>query len=82
MAPEYIRHGQFSVKSDVFSFGVIILEIVCGQRNTEIHDGESIEDLLGIVSFVPFNCYLANLNYGFRDFRVKNFIVNIVTILN
>lgn len=48
MAPEYIRHGQFSVKSDVFSFGVIILEIVCGQRNTEIRDGENIEDLLGI----------------------------------
>ncbi|CAJ2630348.1 unnamed protein product [Trifolium pratense] len=49
MAPEYIKHGQFSVKSDVFSFGVIILEIICGQRNTEIRDGENIEDLLGIV---------------------------------
>ncbi|KAK2458425.1 putative receptor protein kinase [Trifolium repens] len=48
MAPEYIKHGQFSVKSDVFSFGVIILEIICGQRNTEIQDGENIEDLLGI----------------------------------
>ncbi|GAU14938.1 hypothetical protein TSUD_47310 [Trifolium subterraneum] len=48
MAPEYIKHGQFSVKSDVFSFGVIILEIICGQRNTEIRDGENIEDLLSI----------------------------------
>nr|XP_023890052.1 cysteine-rich receptor-like protein kinase 10 [Quercus suber] len=33
MAPEYAMHGQFSVKSDVFSFGVLVLEIVCGQRN-------------------------------------------------
>ena len=30
MAPEYAMHGQFSVKSDVFSFGVLILEIVSG----------------------------------------------------
>ncbi|CAL5209771.1 unnamed protein product [Lathyrus oleraceus] len=46
MAPEYIKHGEFSIKSDVFSFGVIILEIVCGRRNTKIRDGENIKDLL------------------------------------
>ncbi|KAL0542890.1 hypothetical protein IC582_017971 [Cucumis melo] len=28
MAPEYLMQGQFSVKSDVFSFGVLMLEIV------------------------------------------------------
>ncbi|KAF9589571.1 hypothetical protein IFM89_025697 [Coptis chinensis] len=33
MAPEYAMHGQFSVKSDVFSFGVLILEITSGQKN-------------------------------------------------
>ncbi|GKA87854.1 putative receptor-like protein kinase [Tanacetum coccineum] len=27
MAPEYAMHGQFSVKSDVFSFGVLVLEM-------------------------------------------------------
>ncbi|CAK8573782.1 unnamed protein product [Lathyrus sativus] len=46
MAPEYIKHGEFSIKSDVFSFGVIILEIVCGRRNTKVRDGENIKDLL------------------------------------
>ncbi|XP_060189721.1 cysteine-rich receptor-like protein kinase 44 isoform X3 [Lycium barbarum] len=46
MAPEYAMHGQFSVKSDVFSFGVLVLEILSGQKNTCFRNGESLEDLL------------------------------------
>ncbi|XP_060195880.1 cysteine-rich receptor-like protein kinase 44 isoform X2 [Lycium barbarum] len=46
MAPEYAMHGQFSVKSDVFSFGILALEILSGQRNTSFGNGESVEDLL------------------------------------
>ncbi|EHA8588676.1 putative cysteine-rich receptor-like protein kinase 6 [Cocos nucifera] len=34
MAPEYVRHGHFSTKSDVFSYGVLVLEIATGQRNS------------------------------------------------
>ncbi|GAU41686.1 hypothetical protein TSUD_94070 [Trifolium subterraneum] len=37
MAPEYAIDGQFSVKSDVFSFGVLILEIICGKKN-QVHN--------------------------------------------
>ncbi|KAJ1441967.1 putative serine/threonine-protein kinase [Sesbania bispinosa] len=33
MAPEYAVDGQFSVKSDVFSFGILLLEIICGKKN-------------------------------------------------
>ncbi|PSR83604.1 Cysteine-rich receptor-like protein kinase [Actinidia chinensis var. chinensis] len=46
MAPEYAMHGQFSVKSDVFSFGVLVLEIVSGQKNKYFRNGENVEDLL------------------------------------
>ncbi|XP_028182387.1 cysteine-rich receptor-like protein kinase 10 [Glycine soja] len=46
MAPEYAMHGQFSEKSDVFSFGVLVLEVVSGQRNSGIRHGENIDDLL------------------------------------
>ncbi|XP_057470962.1 cysteine-rich receptor-like protein kinase 10 isoform X2 [Actinidia eriantha] len=46
MAPEYAMHGQFSVKSDVFSFGVLVLEIVSGQKNNCFRNGENVEDLL------------------------------------
>lgn len=33
MSPEYAMGGIFSVKSDVFSFGVLILEIISGKKN-------------------------------------------------
>ncbi|KAG6714651.1 hypothetical protein I3842_05G212700 [Carya illinoinensis] len=34
MSPEYAVFGKFSTKSDVFSFGVILLEIVSGKKNS------------------------------------------------
>ncbi|XP_059436931.1 cysteine-rich receptor-like protein kinase 10 [Corylus avellana] len=46
MAPEYAMHGQFSVKSDIFSFGVLVLEILSGQKNNCFRNGENVEDLL------------------------------------
>uniref|UniRef100_A0A7N2MUZ6 Cysteine-rich receptor-like protein kinase 10 n=1 Tax=Quercus lobata TaxID=97700 RepID=A0A7N2MUZ6_QUELO len=46
MAPEYAMLGQFSTKSDVFSFGVLILEVLSGQKITHFHDGENPEYLL------------------------------------
>ena len=54
MAPEYAMHGRFSIKSDVFSFGVLILEIVSGQRNNCFQNGEDVEDLLSNVSTINF----------------------------
>ncbi|KAK1301483.1 Cysteine-rich receptor-like protein kinase 2 [Acorus calamus] len=33
MAPEYIAHGQLSEKADVYSFGVLVLEIISGRQN-------------------------------------------------
>ena len=46
MAPEYARHGQFSVKLDVFSFGVLILEIVTGQKNNRAQTNKEISESL------------------------------------
>ncbi|KAM6601429.1 hypothetical protein CsatA_021038 [Cannabis sativa] len=37
MSPEYAMGGVFSEKSDVFSFGVLILEIVSGKKNSNFH---------------------------------------------
>ncbi|KAL6846134.1 hypothetical protein ACP4OV_023582 [Aristida adscensionis] len=34
MAPEYLMHGHLSTKADVFSFGVVLLELVSGSKNS------------------------------------------------
>ncbi|WVZ96468.1 hypothetical protein U9M48_042105 [Paspalum notatum var. saurae] len=49
MAPEYAMHGQYSVKSDVFSLGVLILEMVTGRTNSSFNNSEQSVDLLSLV---------------------------------
>ncbi|KAJ9187278.1 hypothetical protein P3X46_002752 [Hevea brasiliensis] len=46
MAPEYAMHGYLSVKSDVFSYGVLLLEIVSGRKNHDSHLGGEKADIL------------------------------------
>ncbi|XP_056172875.1 G-type lectin S-receptor-like serine/threonine-protein kinase At4g27290 isoform X2 [Syzygium oleosum] len=47
MSPEYAFDGKFSVKSDVFSFGVLLLEIVSGKRNRGFYHPSHHHNLLG-----------------------------------
>ncbi|XP_050275455.1 cysteine-rich receptor-like protein kinase 43 [Quercus robur] len=46
MAPEYVMHGHLSVKADVFSFGVLILELISGQRNSSFNLNVDAQNLL------------------------------------
>lgn len=50
MAPEYALYGLFSVKSDVFSFGILLLEIVTGKKNTGFDNPQYHCNLIGYVS--------------------------------
>ncbi|KAI5410760.1 G-type lectin S-receptor-like serine/threonine-protein kinase At4g27290 isoform X1 [Lathyrus oleraceus] len=47
MPPEYAVHGYFSTKSDVFSFGVVVLEIISGRKNRGFCDPQHHLNLLG-----------------------------------
>ncbi|KAL1567052.1 G-type lectin S-receptor-like serine/threonine-protein kinase0 [Salvia divinorum] len=47
MAPEYAFHGKFSVKSDIYSFGVVLLEIISGKKNREFEHNDHCHSLLG-----------------------------------
>ncbi|XP_074364765.1 cysteine-rich receptor-like protein kinase 25 isoform X2 [Apium graveolens] len=54
MSPEYAMHGDYSVRSDVFSFGVLLLEIISGQRNSSFYHCNHADDLL---------CYMMNCGF-------------------
>ncbi|KAM1238661.1 hypothetical protein ACFX2I_039342 [Malus domestica] len=48
MAPEYAMHGYLSVKTDVFSYGVLVLEIISGRKN---HDGQLEREKADLLSY-------------------------------
>ncbi|GKV49131.1 hypothetical protein SLEP1_g55897 [Rubroshorea leprosula] len=50
MAPEYAIDGQFSIKSDVFSFGILLLEIISGMKNKGFYHVNHSVNLIGNVS--------------------------------
>ena len=52
MSPEYALDGLFSIKSDVFSFGVVTLEIITGKRNTGFYEPEQALSLISYVSVI------------------------------
>ncbi|KAL3639894.1 hypothetical protein CASFOL_014862 [Castilleja foliolosa] len=47
MAPEYAIDGKYSLKSDVFSLGVVLLEIVSGKKNRAFDHSSHYYSLLG-----------------------------------
>jgi hypothetical protein len=63
MAPEYLAHGQLTEKADVYSFGVLVLEIVTGMQNNRSKTSEYLDSLVTIVSFSssPFQKYVSFL---------------------
>lgn len=57
LSPEYAVHGVYSVKSDVFSFGVLVLEIVSGKGNRKFSHPDHNLNLLGHVRVVFFTVH-------------------------
>jgi len=78
MPPEYAADGSFSIKSDVFSFGVVVLEIISGRKNHGFRDPLHRLNLLGHVSFeVYMFLYLVTHYLFFSCFPSIPFLVSI-----
>ncbi|XP_044466899.1 cysteine-rich receptor-like protein kinase 10 isoform X2 [Mangifera indica] len=46
ISPEYAVHGQCSVKSDIYSFGVLIIEIITSKKNSNFYVTDGVENLM------------------------------------
>ncbi|KAK9272646.1 hypothetical protein L1049_003022 [Liquidambar formosana] len=46
MAPEYLAQGRLTEKVDVYSYGVLVLEIVSGEQNNKFSSKESLDTLV------------------------------------
>jgi serine/threonine protein kinase len=57
MSPEYAMHGRYSVKSDVFSFGVLVLETLSEKKNRGFCHPDHQHNLLGHVSIKSDKSY-------------------------
>jgi serine/threonine protein kinase len=53
MSPEYAMDGAFSVKSDTYSFGVIVLEIISGLKISLTH----CKGFSSLLAYVSAWCY-------------------------
>ena len=61
IAPEYLSTGQSSEKTDVFGFGILLLELVTGMRAFEF--GKTANQKGNMLEWVRFSLHLTMLNF-------------------
>lgn len=86
MAPEYLAHGQLTEKVDVYSFGVLVLEIITGRQNNRSKTSEYTDSLV-IITWKHFRSgtveqlYDPNLMlHNHQDSNVTNEVFRVMHI--
>nr|XP_004228922.2 G-type lectin S-receptor-like serine/threonine-protein kinase LECRK3 [Solanum lycopersicum] len=59
VAPEWFRNMPITLKVDVYSFGVLLLEIICCRRNVDYEVGED----KAILTYWAYDCYQQGTMY-------------------
>ncbi|GKD73708.1 G-type lectin S-receptor-like serine/threonine-protein kinase LECRK3 [Tanacetum coccineum] len=61
LAPEWQKNNLISVKVDIFSYGIVLLEIICCRRNMECHVSNTEEIVLSTWVYKCFERRKLNL---------------------
>jgi serine/threonine protein kinase len=69
MDPEFVNNGRPSAEADVFSFGVVLLELACGRRPTAAQQPNARTPVL-LVNWVR-DMYHKNTVLGAADRRLN-----------
>nr|GMD61366.1 serine/threonine-protein kinase CDL1-like [Ipomoea batatas] len=59
-APDYAMTGQLTFKSDIYSFGVVLLELITGRKAIDNTKCAAEQNLVAWVSFIYFLCIIPN----------------------
>ena len=79
MAPEYYYIGEVSAKSDIYSLGILIIEIVTGLKVDSNTEDLSSKNLIDNVSLTYFDFLSLTLRMLFGQIEVVNRTLNGVT---
>jgi len=67
IAPEYLEHGHLTEKVDVYSFGILVLEIISGKKNQAPLHTNDMPSLLTMV----WNHYLSGTLLNIIDSKIQ-----------
>ena len=63
MAPEYEMEGLISIKSDIYSFIILMLEVVSGKKNSAFFHPECAQNLSSYVRISPSYVSCAQMKF-------------------
>lgn len=64
LAPEYASTGKLTEKSDVFSFGVVLLELITGRKPVDASQPLGDESLVEWVRSIPCSLFFIEFSFS------------------
>ena len=61
LAPEYFMYGRVSYKTDVYAFGIVLLELITGRKPIDTTKPKGQENLVNWVCISPCSCNLTRI---------------------
>lgn len=80
MAPEYASSGKLTDRSDVFSFGVVLLEIISGRTSVDASQPVGDESLVEWVLYTYIRAYLQLPHFLHRFYLSEKLIFDVILL--